>query len=152
MHFHPFTNACWALPNWDENRRPLRVLLSVGEQAPPLVKVVGNSRATVVNCMVSMGNRPKHPQTHYHWIDFREDIYRKPWFLQWNMVVSCKLSRKPIQWHKGPTLVFSLVNYKKLISGFALCPSFPAAGSMAISIVLMIYVWEAIQRYGGFLK
>jgi hypothetical protein len=25
-------------------------------------------------------------------------IYRKPWFLPWNIGLSCRLSLKPIQW------------------------------------------------------
>ena len=36
-----------------------------------------------------------------HWIRLRENLNRKPWFLPWNMInmeVSCKISRKPIQW------------------------------------------------------
>ena len=36
-----------------------------------------------------------------HWIGLRENlqkIYRKPWFLPWNIGLSCKFSHHPILW------------------------------------------------------
>ena len=42
--------------------------------------------------------RQKYWVNMFHWIGLRENLNRKPWFLPLNMEVSCKISRKPIQW------------------------------------------------------
>ena len=39
------------------------------------------------------------PWVYSQWIGWWENLNRKPWFLPWNIGLSCRFSLKPIQWY-----------------------------------------------------
>jgi hypothetical protein len=61
---------------------------------------LGYTNIDVKNPWVSPRNFHIYVSWTNHWIGLRENLNRKPWFVPWNMGVSCKISLKPIRWIK----------------------------------------------------